>query len=164
MSTGHREGSQRHDEPETSRDSRDAIRIKVPDSDGQRMVIHVREGKGRVPRDVPLSPKLLELLRVYWRWRKPKGWLFPSARYPERPMDLSGVYAVCEGAAKRAKLHRRLTPHILRQASAYYTTFQSPLILKAIALGRAQSTAVYGRNGRLALVPARLAARGPFDR
>jgi len=65
--------------------------LQVPDIDGQRMVIHVREGKGRVPRDVTLSPKLLELLRVYWRWRKPKGWLFPSARYPERPMDLSGI-------------------------------------------------------------------------
>jgi len=84
-------------------------------------VIHVREGKGRVPRDVTLSPKLLELLRVYWRWRKPKGWLFPSARYPERPMDLSGIYAVCEDAAKRAKLHKRLTPHILRHYAASRT-------------------------------------------
>ena len=65
--------------------------LKVRDIDVQRMVIHVREGKGRVPRDVTLSPKLLELLRVYWRWRKPKGWLFPAARYPERPMDLSGI-------------------------------------------------------------------------
>jgi len=90
----------------------------VPDIDGQRMVIHVREGKGRVPRDVTLSPKLLELLRVYWRWRKPKDWLFPSARYPDRPMDLSGIYAVCEDAAKRAELNKRLTPHILRHSYA----------------------------------------------
>ena len=95
--------------------------LKVPDIDGQRMVIHVRAGKGRVSRDVTLSPKLLELLRVYWCWRKPKGWLFPSARYPERPMDLSGIYAVCEDAAKRAKLHKRLTPHILRHYAASRT-------------------------------------------
>jgi integrase/recombinase XerD len=92
--------------------------LKVPDIDSQRMVIHVRQGKGQVPRDVTLSPKLLELLRVYWRWRKPKDWLFPSARYPERPMDLSGIYAVCEDAAKKAKLNKRLTPHILRHSYA----------------------------------------------
>lgn len=45
------------------------------------MVIHIRAGKGQLPRQVTLSPKLLELLRVYWRWRKPTDWLFPSARY-----------------------------------------------------------------------------------
>src|SRR4051794_9606163 len=58
--------------------------LKVGDIDSHRMVIHVRDGKENVPRDVTLSPKRLELLRVYWRWRKPKDWLFPSACYPDR--------------------------------------------------------------------------------
>ena len=52
---------------------------------------------------------------------------------------------------------------MLRHASAYYTTFQSSFILKVIALDQTQSTAVYGRNRRLALAPARVAARGSFD-
>ena len=47
-------------------------RLKVTDVDSQRMVIHVRQGKGNRDRDVPLSPRLLEVLRAYWKWKKTK--------------------------------------------------------------------------------------------
>src|SRR5262245_19538061 len=52
-------------------------RLKVTDVDSQRMVIHVRQGKGHKDRDVTLSPRLLEVLRAYWQWRKPKRTFFP---------------------------------------------------------------------------------------
>ena len=42
-------------------------RLKVCDIDSQRMVIHIKQGKGHKDRDVPLSLKLLETLREYWR-------------------------------------------------------------------------------------------------
>jgi len=53
-------------------------RLKVADIDSQRMLIHVYQGKGGRDRDVLLSPKLLATLREYWRWMKPKTYLFPG--------------------------------------------------------------------------------------
>ena len=52
-------------------------RLKVEDIDSERMIVHIRQGKGNRDRDVPLTPKLLETLREYWRWMKPKTYLFP---------------------------------------------------------------------------------------
>jgi integrase len=61
----------------------EADRLKISDIDSQRMVVHIHEGKGGKDRDVMLSPKLLEQLRIYWRGlrRKPKDWLFPGNRW-----------------------------------------------------------------------------------
>ena len=53
-------------------------RLKVCDIDSERMVIHVHQGKGGRDRDVLLTPKLLDTLREYWRWMKPKTYLFPG--------------------------------------------------------------------------------------
>ncbi len=55
-------------------------RLKVSDIDSQRMMIRIHQGKGSRDRDVPLSPKLLETLRVYWRWMQPTTFLFPGYR------------------------------------------------------------------------------------
>src|SRR5207245_566368 len=57
--------------------------LKISDIDSQRMVIHIRGGKGRKDRDLMLSPKLLDALRIYWRGlrRKPTDWLFPGNRW-----------------------------------------------------------------------------------
>jgi len=91
--------------------------LKVTDIDSPRMVIHVREGKGKYPRQVMLSPKLLELLRIYWRWRKPKDWLFPGQK-PGFPMYLSGIRQICQQVRKKAGITKTFTPHVLRHCFA----------------------------------------------
>src|SRR5436309_10295894 len=63
-------------------------RLKVSDIDSQPMIIRVMADKGGKDRDLPLSPALLESLREYWRWRKPRTYLFPSRdpwRGPAQP-------------------------------------------------------------------------------
>jgi integrase/recombinase XerD len=68
----------------------EASLLKVSNIDSERMVIHVRQGKGSRDRDVPMTPKLLQALREYWRWKRPKIYLFPSTaghRGVEQPIS-----------------------------------------------------------------------------
>jgi integrase/recombinase XerD len=142
--------------------------LKITDIDSRRMIIHIQGGKGRKDRDVMLSPKLWEALREYWRGlrRKPRNWLFPGGRSHtgDRHISPKTIWNACGSAAQRAGIRKKIHPHTLRQASAYYTTFQSPFILKTIGLGQVQSAAVYGRSGLLRPEPAQLAIVDPFDR
>jgi site-specific recombinase XerD len=114
--------------------------LKISDIDSQRMVIHIRGGKGRKDRDVMLSPKLLDALRVYWRGlkRKPTDWLFPGNRWhtASHPVSTKVLWHACQQAAERAGLeHKRIHPHTLRhyfathllEAGADLRTIQTPL-------------------------------------
>jgi integrase/recombinase XerD len=87
-------------------------RLKIDHIDSQRMVIHVVDGKGHKDRDLPLSPTLLENLRVYWRWLKPRTWLFPSRthRDHEQPISDKTVWMACTQAATRAGLRKSASP------------------------------------------------------
>lgn len=80
--------------------------LKVSDIDSQRMVVHIRGGKGRKDRDVMLSPKLFDALRVYWRGRrrKPTDWLFPGNRWhmASYPVTTKVLWTACHRAAQRA--------------------------------------------------------------
>jgi integrase/recombinase XerD len=95
-------------------------RLKVEDVDSKRMVIHVRQGKGNRDRDVTLSPRLLEVLRAYWKWRKPKTYLFPSLyrKRPEQPIDSKTVWYAVREAARRAGIKKKVSPHLLRHSWA----------------------------------------------
>ena len=93
------------------------IRLKVADIDSARMVIAVRQGKGRKDRLVPLSPRLLEVLRIYWEHDRPKGWLFPGED-PERPLHSGSVQRMCQNLVARLRLSKRVTPHTLRHSFA----------------------------------------------
>jgi integrase len=50
----------------------EACHLRVEDIDSQRMVIRVRAGKGGRERLTALSPRLLEVLRTYWRFAEPR--------------------------------------------------------------------------------------------
>jgi integrase/recombinase XerD len=95
--------------------------LKVQDIDSQRMMIRINQGKGGRDREVPLSPKLLEILRVYFRWMRPTTFLFPGTVKGVRadvPITPNVVWLACRQAAQRAGITKRLSPHSLRHSSA----------------------------------------------
>ena len=88
--------------------------------DSKRMVIRIHRGKGGKDRDVPLSPKLLETLREYWRWMKPQTYLFPS-RYKVRkgsPITTKGVFDICQSTARKAGIQKAVGCHTFRHCFA----------------------------------------------
>lgn len=54
----------------------EVVNLKIEDIDSKRMIIHIKNAKGRKDRIVPLSQTVLELLRNYFTVYKPKTYLF----------------------------------------------------------------------------------------
>ena len=96
----------------------DATRLTVRAIDSPRMVLHIH-GKGQMDRDVMLSPRLLEMLRAWWRVHQAASWLFPGQR-PDTPIGRGAVQRACHRARRRARLSTVVTPHALRHAFAVH--------------------------------------------
>jgi site-specific recombinase XerD len=97
----------------------EAVRLTIPDIDSQRMVLRVEQGKGQKDRYVMLSPKLLEILRAWWRVEKPKQWLFPGDN-PGQHISKDAVEQACQKARRRCSIPKPITPHSLRHAFAVH--------------------------------------------
>ena len=95
----------------------EALGLKPADIDSDRMLIHVRQGKGNRDRMVMLSPKLLDELRLYVRWARPHYWLFPGTD-PTQPLCTRTLQRTCRLTGERAGITKRVTPHVLRHSFA----------------------------------------------
>ncbi|MFC1661714.1 tyrosine-type recombinase/integrase [Gemmatimonadota bacterium] len=95
----------------------EALGLKPTDIDSDRMLIHVRQGKGKKDRMVMLSPKLLEELRLYVRWARPHHWLFPGMD-PTCHLHARSLQRTCRLTGERAGITKRVTPHVLRHSFA----------------------------------------------
>jgi integrase/recombinase XerD len=96
----------------------EALALRARDIDSSRMLIRIRQGKGKKDRYVPLSPMVLELLRDHWRREHLFDLLFPSARDRSRPIDHATVQKYVRCVAKRAGFSKEITPRTLRHSYA----------------------------------------------
>lgn len=96
----------------------EVVELTAADIDSQRMVIHVRQGKGRKDRYVMLSEQLLKVLRHYHkRTQPPVTCLFPG-RDHQHPITCRAVQYACRQAADAAGLTKTVTVHTLRHCFA----------------------------------------------
>jgi len=96
----------------------EACNLTVPDIDSQRMLIHVRHGKGGRERYVMLPERLLDVLRGYWKQARPPGpYLFPGQK-PQTGISPAAVRKALAKAEKKADLKEPVTPHMLRHSFA----------------------------------------------
>ena len=84
--------------------------LQVADIDSTRMQLKVMHGKGAKQRLVPLSPRLLEELRSYWKQTRPVTYLFPG-KTPDVPLSSATVQKACKLAAALARINKPVSPH-----------------------------------------------------
>ena len=95
----------------------EVVALKVSDIDSERLLLRIEQGKGRKDRFAMLSPKLLELLRDWYRIARPAVWLFPG-RDLMLPMTTRQFARAVHAAASMAEIKKRVTPHTLRHSFA----------------------------------------------
>jgi integrase/recombinase XerD len=92
------------------------INIKLTDIDSSRMTLHIRQSKGKKDRVLPLSVKILELLREYFKAYKPREYLFEGqtgGMYGKRSIQL-----VFNNALKKSGIKKHASLHTLRHSNA----------------------------------------------
>jgi site-specific recombinase XerD len=95
----------------------EALNLLPTDLDSKRMVVRVRQGKGKKDRYVTLFEGLLGSLRQYWKAYRPKTWLFPGA-IARQPLNRSSVERLCPVFCERAGIKKPVTPHTMRHSFA----------------------------------------------
>ncbi len=94
----------------------EAINMKITDIDSQRMLIHVKNAKGKKDRYTLLSTKVLDLLREYYTVYKPKTYLF-EGQYGKQYSSRS-AQSVLQQSAKKAGITKQISLHTLRHSFA----------------------------------------------
>jgi len=136
--------------------------LKVASIDSKRMLLYIEAGKGDRDRYAMLSPRLLEILRAYWKRARPTLWLFPGQE-PGDHISVTALQSACRAARKRAQIKKRVTAHSLRHSFATHLLEDGTDIrIIQVLLGHIH----LGSTARYAQVATNLIAgtRSPFDR
>jgi site-specific recombinase XerD len=123
----------------------EALRLEIRDIDSQRMVIHIRQSKGRKDRYVPLGNSLLDLLRDYWRRERPTIRLFPGSQ-ADKPWSVMLVRQSLREAKRFAGIDKPCTTHTLRHSYATHCLeagMEVGMIQRMLGHASFESTATY---------------------
>ena len=123
--------------------------LKVTDIDPGRMMIKIRQGKGKKDRYTILSDKALELLRQYFHEYTSADWLFQGkdgGRYSDR-----SVQEIFHKAVRKAGIRKPVTVHTLRHSFATHLLEQGKdirYIQELLGYGNMKTTSIYSHITR----------------
>jgi integrase/recombinase XerD len=131
---------------------KEGISLRIEDVDSGRMLLHIH-GKGAKDRYVPLPPRILELMREFWKTHRNPTWIFPSPGrcgldmpISKEPISPSSVQKAFRRARNQAGIHKRATVHTLRHSYATHlleTGINLRLIQEYLGHNTPTTTAVY---------------------
>jgi site-specific recombinase XerD len=125
---------------------KEGIHLQVRDIDSDRMMIHVRHGKGGKDRYVPLPQRSLELLRSHWKRERPDTWLFPDDRDRHRPVHRSRPYQILKAVVRSSRITKPVSTHTLRHSYATHLLEMGVnlrVIQEILGHGSPKTTAIY---------------------
>ncbi len=93
------------------------INLKILDIDSKRNIVIIRQAKGKKDRIVPLSLKVLDMLREYYIIYKPKHWLFEGQEI-STPYSEKSLQNVLKQSLAKSKITKPVTLHWLRHSYA----------------------------------------------
>ena len=140
----------------------EVISLRVEDIDSERMMLRVREGKGKKDRMVGLPKLLLEVLREYWKAAQPQSFLFPG-RGASGHISRVAVFNACKRAMRDAGISKNISPHTMRHCFATHLLENgTDLRTIQILLGHrsVQTTAAYTHVSNTTV----LKTKSPLDR
>ncbi len=136
------------------------IKLKINDIDSSRMLIHIKDSKGKKDRMVPLSEKVLKILREYYKQYHPKYFLFEGQKGNE--YSPSSFNKLLKSASKKAKINKHITAHTLRHSYATHLLEAGTdirIIQKLLGHNSVKTTMIYTQVSNLML----LNVKSPLD-
>ncbi|MFS4457141.1 site-specific tyrosine recombinase/integron integrase [Maribacter sp. 2304DJ31-5] len=136
------------------------IDLKIGDIDSARMIIHVKSGKGNKDRIVPLSERILLMLREYYKEFTPVHYLFEGQKRGK--YTTSSFNKLLKAAAKRARINKPITAHTLRHSYATHLLEKGTdirVIQKLLGHNSIKTTMIYTQVTE----PTLLNVVSPFD-
>ena len=130
--------------------------IKPSAIDSARMQVHVVQGKGKKDRYTILSPKALEVLRLYYKYEKPSCFLFEAQGKKGTPLADETLNCIVKKLAVKAGIKKQISFHTLRHC------FATHLLEKGVNLRLIQQfmghTSIKTTSGYLHLVNVNLSS------
>jgi site-specific recombinase XerD len=124
----------------------EALNLELKDINSKDFVIHIRQAKGKKDRIVPLTEKLLNLLRNYYRKFKPETYLFEGQKGRGTKYSAKSAQQVFQRSLRRAGVKKRATLHTLRHSYATHLLTAGTnlrMIQKLLGHNSSKTTEIY---------------------